>query len=46
MRDGYYWVSSGCIVAGAFVLVLFVMPAARKLQGAFLPFLSRWLASG
>lgn len=39
VRDGYYWVSTGCIIAGAIVLVLFVQPAARKLQGAFSPFL-------
>ncbi|GAA5820863.1 hypothetical protein JCM11251_001850 [Rhodosporidiobolus azoricus] len=31
-QDGYYWVSSICIAAGAAVLLWFVQPAARKLQ--------------
>lgn len=32
-RDGYYITSSICIVIGAVLLVLFIQPAARKLQG-------------
>ncbi|GAA5919273.1 hypothetical protein JCM1841_006535 [Sporobolomyces salmonicolor] len=31
-RDGYYWVSSLCIAAGAAILLWFVQPAARRLQ--------------
>ncbi|GAA6037475.1 hypothetical protein JCM8097_008206 [Rhodosporidiobolus ruineniae] len=31
-RDGYFYVSSLCIAAGALVLMYFVQPAARKLQ--------------
>ncbi|GAA5972791.1 hypothetical protein JCM11641_003943 [Rhodosporidiobolus odoratus] len=31
-RDGYYWVSTLCIIAGALVLFGFVQPVARKLQ--------------
>ncbi|KDE04992.1 hypothetical protein MVLG_04639 [Microbotryum lychnidis-dioicae p1A1 Lamole] len=31
-RDGYYWVSSVCIIVGAFVLISFIQPASRKLQ--------------
>ncbi|GAA5846584.1 hypothetical protein JCM3766R1_007120 [Sporobolomyces carnicolor] len=31
-RDGYYWVSTLCIAAGAFVLLSYVQPAARRLQ--------------
>ncbi|GJN94340.1 hypothetical protein Rhopal_007414-T1 [Rhodotorula paludigena] len=31
-RDGYYYVSALCILAGACVLVAFVQPVARKLQ--------------
>ncbi|SGY33301.1 BQ5605_C002g01479 [Microbotryum silenes-dioicae] len=31
-RDGYYWVSSVCIIVGAFVLISFIQPASRRLQ--------------
>ncbi|GAA5998892.1 uncharacterized protein JCM10292_005777 [Rhodotorula paludigena] len=31
-RDGYYYVSALCILAGACVLVAFVQPVARRLQ--------------
>ncbi|KAJ8291771.1 putative membrane protein [Rhodotorula toruloides] len=31
-RDGYYWVSTLCILAGVAILVSFVQPVARKLQ--------------
>lgn len=34
-RDGYYWVSTLCILAGVAILVSFVQPVARRLQGAF-----------
>lgn len=36
-RDGYYWVSTLCIAAGAFVLLSYVQPAARRLQCTFCP---------
>ncbi|KAL8276268.1 hypothetical protein RQP46_011342 [Phenoliferia psychrophenolica] len=39
LRDGYYWTSSLCIVAGALCLLFFVQPAAKRLQS--LP-LSAW----
>ncbi|GAA5958248.1 hypothetical protein JCM3765_004768, partial [Sporobolomyces pararoseus] len=31
-RDGYYWVSTLCILSGALILLFFVQPAARRLQ--------------
>ncbi|SCV68604.1 BQ2448_725 [Microbotryum intermedium] len=31
-RDGYYWVSSACIIVGAFILISFIQPASRRLQ--------------
>ncbi|BGP11407.1 hypothetical protein JCM10049v2_007312 [Rhodotorula toruloides] len=31
-RDGYYWVSTLCILAGVAILVSFVQPVARRLQ--------------
>lgn len=31
-RDGYYWVSTLCILAGVAILVYFVQPIARRLQ--------------
>ncbi|GAA5907279.1 uncharacterized protein JCM6883_001156 [Sporobolomyces salmoneus] len=31
-RDGYYWVSTLCILSGAFILLFYVQPAARRLQ--------------
>lgn len=34
-RDGYYAVSAVCIALGAALLLWFVGPVARKLQGAF-----------
>lgn len=32
-RDGYYIVSALCVGLGALILVLFVTPTARRLQG-------------
>lgn len=34
-RDGYYWISSICIILGAILLVTFIQPAARRLQSEF-----------
>lgn len=33
VRDGYYLISTGCILAGAAVLYFFVQPEGKKLQG-------------
>lgn len=32
-RDGYYYVSSVCVVLGVLSLVLYIIPTARRLQG-------------
>lgn len=32
-RDGYYATSSICIILGAILLITFIQPTARKLQG-------------
>lgn len=42
-RDGYYWVSTLCILAGVAILVSFVQPVARKLQGMLACFASKAL---
>lgn len=34
-RDGYYVTSTICIIVGAILLLTFVQPTARKLQGEF-----------
>ncbi|KAM0790397.1 hypothetical protein ACM66B_003279 [Microbotryomycetes sp. NB124-2] len=31
-RDGYYWISSLCVVLGAILLVTYIQPTARRLQ--------------
>ena len=35
-RDGYYMVSYICLAVGVSLLVLYVRPTARRLQGTFL----------
>ena len=34
-RDGYYIVSCICITLGASILLFYIWPAAKKLQGGF-----------
>ena len=33
--DGYYAVSTICVAIGAILLVAYIWPAAKRLQGAF-----------
>lgn len=34
-RDGYYIVSAACVMIGATILTLYVIPTARRLQGMY-----------
>jgi hypothetical protein len=36
-RDGYYIMSAFCVAAGATLLVWYILPTVKRLQGAFLP---------
>ena len=37
-RDGYYLVSGVCMTLGLLILVIFIIPKARKLQGRYIDF--------